>query len=542
MADTAMEFNVATILESIADADPDREAVVCGDTRLTFKQLDEHATRFANRLLAQGVKPGQHVGLYLHNGTEFLEAMLGTLKVRAVPININYRYVEGELLYLFKDADLVTLVFQREYAARVRAVCADVPTLEHYIYVDDASGAEVSDFAGQSAQEYSAMLADQSPVRDFEKRSGDDIFIVYTGGTTGMPKGVMWRQEDLFYSGLKGGNPGDEPLERAEMVAQRIKDGEALCMTFLPAAPFIHGAAQWASLIGWFTGSKIIVIPGPSFNPKQACEVIDKESVTTLIVVGDAMARPFADELRAGSYDTSTLMVIASQGAILSGSVKDELQELLPEVMILNNFGATETGHQGTGFEDPDSGRLTFMMDENNVVLDEDRKPLEPGTGKIGYLARTGRLPIGYYNDTEKTAKTFVEIDGKRWVITGDMGILEEDGTVTLKGRGSVCINTGGEKVFPEEVEQGLKAHPSVMDAVVVGVPDEKWGQRVAAVVQPREGMKPTAEELLAHCRTQVAGYKVPREYHSVSTILRHPSGKPDYRWARDVATGEIQA
>jgi acyl-CoA synthetase (AMP-forming)/AMP-acid ligase II len=271
-------------------------------------------------------------------------------------------------------------------------------------------------------------------------------------------------------------------------------------------------------------------------------EAIVKESVNTITLVGDAMARPFAEQVKKGDYDTSSLMVIVSAGAILSDSVKNEMQELVPEAMILNNFGATETGHQGASFENSATGRPTFAMHDGNVVIDEDHNPIERGSDKIGFLARKGRLPIGYYKDPVKTAKTFFEINGERWVVTGDMAMVEEDGLITIQGRGAVCINTGGEKVFPEEVEESLKAHPAVMDAVVVGVPDEKWGQRVAAVIQPREGMSVDREDLLRFCRTKVAGYKVPREYFSVETVLRHPSGKPDYRWAKDIATGALEA
>lgn len=537
-----MEFNIATLMESIADVIPDNEAVVSGDVRLTYKQLDERANRFAHVLKQKGIGAGDHVGLYLFNGHEFLEAMLGTLKVRAVPININYRYVEDELLYLFNDADLKSLVFQREYASRVAAIAERVPTLEQYIYVDDATGAEVSLMNGLEATEYESALSSVTDKRDFEERSGDDIFIVYTGGTTGMPKGVMWRHEDLFFAGLQGGNPGGDHHEKAEDLAARVASGDSLSMNFLPAAPFIHGAAQWTAIIGWFGAGKIIVVPGPSFDPPRVLEAIVKESVNTITLVGDAMARPFAEQVKKGDYDTSSLMVIVSAGAILSDSVKNEMQELLPEAMILNNFGATETGHQGASFENSATGRPTFAMHDGNVVIDEDHNPIERGSDKIGFLARKGRLPLGYYKDPVKTAKTFFEINGERWVVTGDMAMVEEDGLITIQGRGAVCINTGGEKVFPEEVEESLKAHPAVMDAVVVGVPDEKWGQRVAAVIQPREGMSVDREDLLRFCRTKVAGYKVPREYFSVETVLRHPSGKPDYRWAKDIATGVLEA
>lgn len=533
-----MEFNIADLFESLADAIPERTALVCGDRRLTFAELDERSTRVANALRARGVKAHDHVGLYLYNGAEFIETMLGAFKLRAVPININYRYVEDELRYLFDNAKLVALVHQRELSPHAAAAARGVPSLRTFIAVADGGDVAPSSI---DATDYESALKAASPVRDFEPRSGDDLYVIYTGGTTGMPRGVMWRHEDVFYAGLQGGRAGGEPLERPEELAGvALENTEPV--TFLPAAPLIHGAAQWATIIGFFGGGKVVLQPGRSFDAKRVAELIEREKVNTLTFVGDAMARPLVEALRAGSFDTSSLFVVASAGAILSDSVKEDLTALLPNTMVLNNFGASETGHQGTTGvfpSDEKSGRPSFFMDDSSTVLGEDMRPLEPGSGVIGKLARKGRLPIGYFNDPEKTAKTFVTIDGQRWVVPGDLATLEADGRITVLGRGAVCINSGGEKIFPEEVESALKAHPSVVDAVVVGVPDPKWGQRVAAVVQPREGTSVTLPEIEAFCRTKVAGYKVPRQLHVVEHVARHPSGKPDYRWASAIARGE---
>ncbi|MBZ0252524.1 MAG: AMP-binding protein, partial [Candidatus Methylomirabilis sp.] len=306
-------------------------------------------------------------------------------------------------------------------------------------------------------------------------------------------------------------------------------------------APFIHGAAQWAALIGMFGGGKVVILPGRSYNARRICELIAEEGVNTMTLVGDAMARPLAEALAEKQVDTSSLIVIASAGAILSDSVKAELTSRLPTTMIINGFGATETGHQGNAMGEGagEARRPSFFMDGSSIVVDENMKPIAPGSGVIGKLARKGRIPLGYYKDPKKTAATFFEIDGQRWVMPGDMAIVEEDGRITVLGRGSVCINSGGEKVFPEEVEAALKAHPDVQDAVVVGVPDPRWGERVAALVQPRGGAKPTLEEVAEHCRKHVAGYKAPRELHLVDQIARHPSGKPDYRWAKAKALGQ---
>jgi acyl-CoA synthetase (AMP-forming)/AMP-acid ligase II len=530
-----MHFNVADLFESVADAVPDRVAVVCGEKRLTFAELDARANRFAHALAAEGVKAGDHVGLYLYNSAEFLEAMLGAFKLRAVPININYRYVEEELHFLFSNADLVALVFPRELGGRVAGVLPRVEKLRTLVAVDDKSGVD----RGQ-AKDYETLLAGASAARDFAPRTGDDQYIIYTGGTTGMPRGVMWRHEDVFFAGLQGGNPGGPPIERPEELSEIARQNSDP-LTFLPAAPFIHGAAQWAALIGLFGGGKVVLVPGKSFDAAIAARLIEAERVNTMIMVGDAMASPLAQalEVAAGAkpVDTSSLVVIASAGAVLSDSVKEALGRVLPETMILNNFGATETGHQGTMY--PGSGGkglLSFGSDGTTTVLGEDLRPLAAGTGVMGKLARRGRIPLGYYKDPEKTAATFVTIDGERWVIPGDLATIEEDGKITVFGRGSVCINSGGEKIFPEEVEAAIKAHPDVVDAVVVGVPDERWGQRVAAVIQTRGGREVTLAAIDSHCRTKIAGYKVPRQLRLVDQIVRHPSGKPDYRWAAAAA------
>jgi acyl-CoA synthetase (AMP-forming)/AMP-acid ligase II/acyl-coenzyme A thioesterase PaaI-like protein len=508
-----MQFQIADLIESIADAIPEKPALVSGERRFTFGQLDERATRLANHWRKAGVKPGQHIGLYLYNGNEYLECLLAAFKLRVVPVNVNYRYVENELAYLCKNADLVLLVHQPEL--RERAAAVGVPLLE--------AGAE-----------YEAALASASPARDFPQRSGDDIYMVYTGGTTGLPRGVMWRHEDVFFAGLQGGNPGGDPISRPEELAPLAASGDK-AMTFFPTAPFIHGAAQWAGLIGLFGGGKVVISPGPRFDARRAVQLIAAEQVNTMTLVGDAMARPLADAIEETQLDTSSLFVISSAGAILSRSVREQLTRLLPNVMIINSYGASEAGHAGNALPDDEGARPRFMMDASCCVLDSQNRPLAPGSTEVGRLARTGRIPLGYYNDPEKTAATFLNLDGKRWVVPGDLATIDSDGLITIHGRGAVCINSGGEKIFPEEVEEALKAHPAVEDAVVVGIPDARWGERVAALIRTRAGQTPV--DLDAHCRKLIAGYKVPRDIHLVADLERHPSGKPDYRWAKSEAT-----
>ncbi|MCH8849772.1 MAG: AMP-binding protein, partial [Chloroflexi bacterium] len=413
-----MEFNLADLFESVADAIPEREAIVCGERRLTYAQLDERSTRLANSLRDNGIKQGNHVGLYLYNGTEYLEGTLALFKLRAVPININYRYVEEELKYLFDNADLVGLIHHREFADRIGAVAAELPDLRTFYVVDDDSDIDCSAIG---SIEYEAALADASATRDFPTRSADDIYMLYTGGTTGMPKGVMWRQEDLFFAALMGGNPYGDPPERPEQVAENVLSGNP--MTALPAAPMMHGAAQWAALIYLFSGGKIIVAPGKRFDPDLIWRLVGEEKVNSIAIVGDAMGRPLADALAkpGASYDTSSLIVIGSGGATYSEGVKAQLREHLPNIMLMDSFGGSEGGNQGRGVEaTKDQAGPRFSNDGTSAVLDTNMKPLPPGTGEIGMLARKGRLPLGYYKDEKKTAEVFIESDGTRWVVAGD--------------------------------------------------------------------------------------------------------------------------
>jgi acyl-CoA synthetase (AMP-forming)/AMP-acid ligase II len=535
-----VEFNIADLFESLVDTIGERTALVSGDRRLSYAELDARANRLASFLRSRGVGPGSHVGLHLFNGTEFVEGMLAAFKLRAVPININYRYVEDELRYLCENADLVALISQGEFRAMVGHVVPECPKLETIVFVEDGSGA--SGAAVPDALDYDEALSKGSPVRDFGQRTGDDRYIIYTGGTTGMPKGVMWRHEDVFFAGLQGGNPGGMPIERAEQLAENVSAGRVMSLTMLPAAPFIHGAAQWTALICLFSGGKVVLQPGRSFDAARIVDLIAEENVTTVTLVGDAMARPIADLLaaKARSYDTSSLMVIASAGAVLSPTVKEQLRAVLPNTMVINSFGSTEAGHQGSampGSETGVEGRPSFYMDAStNAVFDDDHGRIQPGSGEVGWLARGGRVPVGYYKDEEKTAARFVTIEGKRWVLPGDRATVEADGRITVFGRGSGCINTGGEKVFPEEVEEVLKSHPDVFDALVVGVEDERWMQRVVAVVEARAGTAPTLETLQQHCRQRIAGYKVPRQLALVGKVSRFPTGKPDYTWAKEIA------
>ncbi len=540
-----MEYNLADLFESVVDVVPDREALVYIDhpgtgaeRRLTYAELDAAANRVAHHLIEADIAPGEHLGLHLYNSVEYLQTLLGCLKARIVPVNVNYRYVEDELVYLYRDADLAALVFDAEFTELVAAALPRTGTLRHLLRV----GTPPAGAPQLSAVAFADAEAAASPERGFGARSADDQFIIYTGGTTGMPKGVMWRQEDLFFSGLGGGAPTGEPVASPAELAQRVAAGGD-GITFFPAPPLMHGTSTLTSLIGFNFGQRVVI--HRKFVPAEVLRTIEKEKVTSMSLVGDAMLRPLIDALNGPlkGTDCSSMFSVSSSGAIMSETVRAQFAALLPHVLLLNNFGSSESGFNGTATGDsgPDKGFRVQVNARTAVVDPVTFEPVKPG--EPGRIAQRGHVPLGYYNDPKKTAETFFERGGERWVLLGDMGTVDEEGIVTVLGRGSQCINTGGEKVYPEEVEPALKALPDVYDALVAGVPDTKWGNHVAAVVQVREGAPPpTLEEIQAHCRTRLAGYKIPRQLVISRAIQRSPSGKADYRWARTVAVESAAA
>jgi acyl-CoA synthetase (AMP-forming)/AMP-acid ligase II len=517
-------FNIADLFEGIADAIPDRMALNCGDEHLTFAEIDRRANRLAHALLAEGVQPGQHVGMQLYNGVEYAVALLATVKIRAVPINVNYRYVEAELEYLYGNSDIVALLYDVEFEDRVGAVAPRFPKLRTLVAVGGPTTLSGS-------HTYEEFVADRPDTRGFGERSEDDHYIVYTGGTTGMPKGVVWKMRDMLFAFA---NPTYPPPETPQGWIDHAASSGPLVM--MSVAPLMHGAAQLNTWITWWMGATMTYVR--KFDADTVWRTVEREKVNSMTITGDAMAIPLADALEKNTYDLSSLYAFVSTGAILTGKVRERIEAALPNVMILDRFGSTESGStaQATAGSSPEKG-LRFAPDIPDVaVLDENLKPVRPGSGVLGQLARSGYIASGYYNDPEKTAKTFPVVDGKRWLLTGDIATVEADGTIMVFGRGSQAINTGGEKVYPEEVEAVLKGHPAVFDALVTGIPDERFGFRVAAVVQLREEGGATAEELDAHCRKELSGYKVPRTYAFVPEMRRSPAGKADYRWAKEVA------
>lgn len=532
-----MAFNLADLFEHVVDAVPDREALVLGaggvaHDRSTYADLDARANRLAHVLAARGIGVGDHVGLHLHNGRPHLEAMLALYKLRATPVNVNYRYVAEELRYLFDDADLRGVITEPELAPLVASIRADLPLLGVVLVPGD---------------EYETELAAAPPDRpDIGPRSADDLYLLYTGGTTGRPKGVMWRHEDIFFASLGGrGTPsrGIPALTAPEQIGERARQGESV-MRRLPFCPLMHGGAMWVALQTFFSGGALVIATDRHFDADDALALLASERVELTMLIGDATARPLADHLAAapGRHDLSALQVIASGGAILSPAVKALLREQLPHTKVVDTFGASETGGQGR-LQPSAQGGPRLLTDADTAVFDDDLRPVEPGRGVIGRLARTGNIPYGYYKDPDKTAATFPIIDGVRWSVPGDFARVEADGSVTLLGRGSMSINTGGEKVFPEEVEGVIKSHPSVFDAMVVGLPDARFGQRVVGVVSLRPGapdVDDLPDELATHARRSLSGYKVPRAWVIVDRCERLPTGKPDYRWAATAAAAVL--
>jgi len=540
-----VEFDFAQVNETVAAATPDREAVVFRDRRIRHAQLAERSRRLANHLLGRGLRvrreraqlagheSGQdHLALYLYNGNEYLEGMLGAFKARVAPLNVNYRYVEEELLYLFRNSRARALLYHAEFAPRVAAVRKELPELEVLIQVADGSGHALL----PGAVDYEAALAAASAGAPPVTPSPDDLYILYTGGTTGMPKGVLWRSADIFVAAMGGRRPGGAEFEALDELAAQVKAAPGLRAVVGP--PLMHGAAQWTSFIMMHSGMTLVFPSIPEkLDGHDFLSTIEREKAFSASIVGDAFARPILDALAERRYDLSSLKLIGSGGAPLSTAHKKALLEAIPGLTVMDAIGSSETGVQGSNPATRDGSISTgdFRPAPGACVLSADlSRRLSPGDDEMGWFAQEGRVPLGYLGDPEKTARTFPTVQGTRYSVPGDRARYRADGGIEVLGRDSVTINSGGEKIFAEEVEHALKQHPAVYDTVVAGRPSERWGQEVVAVVRLRPGRHATPEELLAEAGKHIARYKLPKEFVFRDHIERSPSGKPDYRWARE--------
>ena len=542
-----MEFNAADIFEGVVDRVPDREAIVHGSTRLTYKELDARSNKAANALKKLGIKKGSHIGIYAFNCVEWLEIMLGAYKLCAIPININYRYVEEELKYLIDNADMEAIFYHKQFSNKLENIKSHLPLLKNFICIEDNSGE--GDVIDKSFN-FEDLIANEDESRLDVDRSGDDKYILYTGGTTGMPKGVVWRMEDVLMT-LGGGIDAvtGEKYPTPEAFADKCLQDQTIALAL---APFMHGGAQWQSFNSFFSGWKLIINDQVSFDADYVWEVVAKEKVMNLTIMGDAMGRPLCDALPRAiekGLDLSSLFVLSSTASVFSASIKDTILEYLPNLFLIDAVGSSETGATGVNIHTKDGklkdsgGGPKFTKPNFSEILNLDTKEVIPpsDTETIGYLARKGHVPVAYYKDEEKSKKTFIEVGGERYSIPGDMAKYEEDGQMTLLGRGSVSINSGGEKIFPEEVEMALKAHPNIFDCLVVGVKDDRWGQKVVAVIQRRENDELSLNDIKDVASKYIASYKMPKEIVFSELIERAPSGKPNYQWAQEFANSKLK-
>lgn len=537
-----MEFNLADVFVAVAAANPDRDCIVFGDRRFTFAQIDQRTNRLARSLHAWGLgahrerselaahESGQsHLALYMANCNEFLEGMLGAYKARVAPFNVNYRYTPNELSYLLGNARADAVMYHARFGPTLAEALTRLPPMS-LIHVDDESG--IDPLSG--AVRYEELLTSMPDEPPDLALSPDDLYVLYTGGTTGLPKAVLWRQHDIYMNAMGGRIFGSGEMVKSldEIVARSRTEGPGS----MTVAPLMHGAAQWAAFINLLSG-RTFVMPATTshFDPREALALASRERVVSLSFVGDAFGRPLLDELESGDYDMSALMVLLTGGAALSAPVKQRFVDLLPHVTILDAGGSSETGPQmgqtssrvqrPTGLFAPNPGAVVVSADMTRILC--------PGDDEIGWLAQQGSIPLGYLGDPDKTARTFPVIEGIRHAVPGDRARWHVDGQIVLLGRDSVTINSGGEKIFAEEVEAAIARHPAVYDVVVVGRPSSRWGSEVVALVQLAEGAHADADEIVAEAARHIARYKLPKEIVFCARVQRSPSGKADYPWAK---------
>ena len=529
------DHSFARAWQTVAALAPDRVALVCRDRRLTFAEFDDRAERLAHVLAAAGLGPDDKVAIMCVNTPEYLETFFAAQKLGCVPVNVNYRYVGAELAYLLDNSDSVALVYHDDFAATVGDALASLPAERRPRVLLEVAHVSANGAPGNGARDYDDALraVDARGPATTRDPSGDDLIFLYTGGTTGYPKAVMWRSDDLYVSLWQMARPGTQPPD----VATSITAGKQAA-TLLPACPLMHGTGLFIALSTLSGGGTVVLLDTARLDPDAVWSAIERERVQVCTIVGDAFARPLlaALEEHRDRFDLSSLRAITSSGVTWSPETKRGLLARLPNVTLIDSLGASEgimTRTETRASDDIAPAR--FKASDRLVVVTDEGDVVHPGDDRIGMLGVGGAIPLGYYKDPEKTATTFRTVDGRRYSIPGDYATVDADGTIRLLGRGSACINTGGEKVYPEEVELALRAHPGVFDCVVVGVPDTRWGEMVVALVQPVANSLDESD-LAQHCRATLAGYKVPKRFVAVDSLQRSPAGKADYKVLRNVA------
>ena len=541
-----MEAQYASVWERNSDVIPDKIALICGDNEVTWKEYDDRAAKLASLLTNSGLGDNSKVGLYLHNSNEYLEAQYSVFKIKGVPINVNYRYKEEELIYLLDNSDSEAVFFQSCYAEQIESIKDKLPKVKLYIQVDDNSN-ETLDFA----QDYESAISEFQPM-ERQERSEDNIYMLYTGGTTGMPKGVMYQHGGhlkgmLNTAGAWGLIPVQEKID-VDSVAFEVKKlaDEGRLPISIPACPLMHGTGMWlGAIIPHLVGGTVVTLPNLGFDPDGLLKEVEKRKANNIVIVGDAFAKPIMDALdkaesEGSPYNLESINTVISSGVMWSSEVKQGLLKH-HDMVLVDAMGSTEGG-MGSSRASRDNPAETakFVLNPGVIVITDEGELVEPGSDKTGKIGTSGLVPLGYFKDEKKSAETFKEFQGVRYSFPGDYAKVEADGTITLLGRGSNCINTAGEKVYPEEVEEAIKRNDDIFDCLVVGLQDDRFGQRVVALASYQDGKEIEEQELIAFTRDHLAGYKLPKQVLFVDEVMRAPNGKANYKWAQETAEKEL--
>ena len=534
-----MNLDFASVWEMVSDLVPENDALICGEDIVTWKEYDDSASKIASALSEAGLGANSKAGLYLNNSNEYLIAQYAIFKVGGIPINVNYRYVEEELIYLLENSDAEAVFYHACYSSRIKEISGSLPNIKAWIEVSDGTGSKFD-----QSLKYEQLLNQHPPMKRIH-RDPETVYMLYTGGTTGMPKGVMYKQGEflvyLFRTLKAMGYDVPEDLSDLESRIEASKSSNAFIRSVV-GCPLMHGTGMWlGAFLPLLLGGTAITTSNLGFDPDQLWAQVQNKKATNIVIVGDAFAKPMLNALNRGvsdgnAYDISSVQVIISSGVMWSAEVKQGLLEH-HDMKLMDTMGSTEGG-MGASVTTRDNPPATakFALNPGVIVLADDGEILSPGSEKIGLIGTSGLVPVGYYKDEKKSAETFREVDGVRYSFPGDYAKLEADGTITLLGRGSNCINSAGEKIYPEEVEEALKKDALVFDCLVVGMPDEKFGQKIVAVVSTVDNQQVDEAELIENTRKSIAGYKLPKTILFTDEVQRAPNGKANYKWAKNVA------